>query len=447
VASLTYSSADGDPAPDHSTSPTRVQWLLALFALILTSKAILMLILTGGERATIDLAEGSPLFQVLCAMVYASCALFAVRRRNAMRHYLRSNVPLLLLLAVAVASIAWSVQPGISLRRVIALLGTTTVGFFLATHFSYEQLVRLLVHFFSVILLASVVMTIVSPDLAIHSDEFHAGAWRGAFAHKNNLGEAMALAVPVFLLAIRDRVSARGPLVLALLASIGFLAMSGSKASILSSAAALCVLPLLGASRLPLRIALPFGAVAGSLFLSIATYTALHFEELLLAFGRDLTLTGRTVLWQAAIFAGMDNPLLGVGYRAFWLGEDGGVGVLGTLASSFALTIDHGHNGFLDLWLELGVPGLALFLIVLVGYARASSRFAIEGIRASALLPLVFVVLLVPISFATTVILDRNNYIWILFVTFLLYSRESGRSRPGPSFVSPSLPAQPHGTP
>lgn len=75
------------------------------------------------------------------------------------------------------------------------------------------------------------------------------------------------------------------------------------------------------------------------------------------AVGKDPTLTDRTKIW--AFVLGMHtNPLVGTGYQSFWLGprledfwEHSGLG-----------QINEAHNGYLEVYLELGLIGL-LFLV------------------------------------------------------------------------------------
>jgi exopolysaccharide production protein ExoQ len=79
------------------------------------------------------------------------------------------------------------------------------------------------------------------------------------------------------------------------------------------------------------------------------------------AVGKDVTLTGRTFLWSEGIQTGMQNPVVGVGYAAFW--------VPGTLEAEklwFHFDIPgrtgfHFHNLFINLFVELGVIGCGLW--------------------------------------------------------------------------------------
>jgi O-antigen ligase len=79
--------------------------------------------------------------------------------------------------------------------------------------------------------------------------------------------------------------------------------------------------------------------------------------------GRDPTLTGRTDLWKY-LLSMHTNPLLGTGYESFWLGPR-----LEFVWRKFWL-FNEAHNGYLDIYLNLGLMGLFL----LGGFLVASYR-------------------------------------------------------------------------
>ncbi len=88
--------------------------------------------------------------------------------------------------------------------------------------------------------------------------------------------------------------------------------------------------------------------------------------------GRDLTLTDRTLIWRD-LLAMNTNPLIGVGYDTFWLGER---------REQFVEvhTVDEAHNGYLEAYLELGAVGLFLLAgVVLSAFARALQSLATES--------------------------------------------------------------------
>lgn len=83
---------------------------------------------------------------------------------------------------------------------------------------------------------------------------------------------------------------------------------------------------------------------------------ALFFDnsgELVGALGRNATLTGRTDVWKRALGIAK-NPIFGTGFETFWLGS--------RLAWMRMLDRDlnHAHNGYLEVYLNLGFVGVGL---------------------------------------------------------------------------------------
>jgi len=90
------------------------------------------------------------------------------------------------------------------------------------------------------------------------------------------------------------------------------------------------------------------------------------------ALGRNPTLTGRTEIW-ATIIPMAANPLVGAGFESFWLNPH----VAERLAVvSPGLPLNEAHNGYIEVYLNLGWVGLGLIaLILLDGYRRAVKAF------------------------------------------------------------------------
>ena len=78
-----------------------------------------------------------------------------------------------------------------------------------------------------------------------------------------------------------------------------------------------------------------------------------HFSE---ALGRGSSLSGRTVLW-ARLLEVHINPIFGTGFESFWLGER-----LEQLEGIFFFVPNEAHNGYLEIYLNLGLMGL--FIII-----------------------------------------------------------------------------------
>jgi O-antigen ligase len=95
-------------------------------------------------------------------------------------------------------------------------------------------------------------------------------------------------------------------------------------------------------------------------------------ESLVTSLGRDLTLTDRTVVW-GELLRMNTNALMGVGYDTFWLGDRLGYFVQNSLVNS-------AHNGYLEMYLELGWCGLLLFAgMVISVFVKATHTLQMDA--------------------------------------------------------------------
>jgi O-antigen ligase len=86
--------------------------------------------------------------------------------------------------------------------------------------------------------------------------------------------------------------------------------------------------------------------------------------------GRDPTFSGRTAIWHI-LPSFVRNPWLGAGYESFLSGPR-----LVQLKAIIDKTFQEAHNGYLEVWLNLGWIGVLLFaVLVIAGYRNAVAAF------------------------------------------------------------------------
>ncbi len=123
------------------------------------------------------------------------------------------------------------------------------------------------------------------------------------------------------------------------------------------------------------------------------------------AVGRDPTLTDRTFIWQIVLSL-QTNPLVGTGYESFWLGSR----LLTVWESGFG-GINEAHNGYLQMYLNLGLVGVFLLCCFLfAGYRTISSRLTVSGGLASLSLGLWVVLLFYNFTEAAF----QNGLLWLM---------------------------------
>jgi O-antigen ligase len=96
--------------------------------------------------------------------------------------------------------------------------------------------------------------------------------------------------------------------------------------------------------------------------------------------GRTSNFSGRTDIW-AALISAAPNPIVGAGFESFWISPS---------TQNFQHTLklqgwwhpeglNEAHNGYLEVYLELGWVGLGLISLVLIsGYRHAVAAFRLN---------------------------------------------------------------------
>jgi O-antigen ligase len=116
-----------------------------------------------------------------------------------------------------------------------------------------------------------------------------------------------------------------------------------------------------------------FALVATSLGITLFALFIDTTGALLESIGRNSTLTGRTQIW-AAVLAQHINPILGTGFESFWMGSR-----MRSVWDMSQLGIEEAHNGYLEMYLNLGWVGLVLLgLLIVSGYRNATELFHLD---------------------------------------------------------------------
>jgi O-antigen ligase len=389
--------------------------LFGVAGLFLFSGALVPLLLS---ESGVDLSPdgGNILLRAIYTCIYAgSLFLVAVRWRRSLAVAFRSWATVALV-GLAAASVVWSAAPDLTLRRSFALVGTTAFGVFLAERYDARQLLKLLAVTLGIAAVMSLAFSVALPSYGLDKGD-HAGAWRGIYAQKNGLGQTMVLATLVcFLLRPLVAGAARAAVTALMALTVLLVLLSTSKTALTALAALLALSALYRALRWHFTVALPIVISVVLVGSGIALWLVSNSEEILVAMGKDPTLTGRTPMWEAISASIAARPWLGYGYSAFWMGRSG---PSAPVIEAIEWVTPHAHNGYLDVALQLGLVGLALFIVAL---AAAVPR-AVAGLRATptaeGLWPMVFLSYMVLYNFTETTLLQQNNVYWALFVATL----------------------------
>ncbi len=367
--------------------------------------------------------EGSLKFQFISGVIYLiAITIIAFNYRHFVPLLLNNKI-LCLLVGLVIVSFLWSVLPGVTLRRSIALVGTTLFATYLVLRYTPRELVVLIAWACTIAAVAGLALVFSWPEAAIHGVGVHEGSWRGVFEHKNLTGRTMVLGTLACVLTLFMRSSSPFTRAIAITGTVCctiFVIMATSRTGwAIGGLLTFLLLPLFVLRRgSPRHFYLKIGLL-GTLFFAVAAYLTVQFAETGLGLvGRDFTLTGRTKLWSLAVEFGSNRPLLGYGYRVFWTEQNAGA-LYGRLWDGASM--GHAHNGFIDVWLDIGFIGLLLVLLLLVGGIARSLRHLGEtdGVLSYWFpLALAFVALA---GMTEQTILTHSSIEWTVFVTTILY--------------------------
>jgi O-antigen ligase len=153
------------------------------------------------------------------------------------------------------------------------------------------------------------------------------------------------------------------------------------------------------------------GALLGAFLVAGVGVVFLAPDLLVAALGRDLTLTGRTDIWDASARFVEAQPWLGYGYYAFWLPDNGPAF---WVREAVAWQVASAHSSWLELALGLGRAGVVLFalqLLATLGRGAGAMLQPQAGLWAPAFLA-TFALYTLSESHA----LQANNIFWIIYV-------------------------------
>jgi exopolysaccharide production protein ExoQ len=374
---------------------------------------------TDTSSAESAYTEGSPLDRNVYSGLLLAGIIVLVQRRQKVLGILRSNWPLVAFSLYCAVSVVWSDYPDVAFKRWIKSLGDFVMVMIILTDRDRFAAIKRVVAWTGFVLIPlSVLFIKFYPDLG---RGYHPWIWTpyytGVTTNKNELGRICLVLGLGFVWRIMTALrsehrASRNKQLLAFGACLAMvfwlLWMAGSTTStscfFMASALMLATNLRMVARRPWLVHAMVFGILSVSisaLFLDVGSGA-------LQAMGKDPTLTGRTDIWKLVL--GMTgNPLVGTGFESFWLGKR-----LERMWSIYWWHPREAHDGYIEVFLNLGWLGIVMFGIVLVtGYRTVLSAFRRNAEEGS--LRLAYFVTAVAYNFAESAF-GSLNPIWFFFL-------------------------------
>ena len=377
----------------------------------------------------------------------AFCVVLLVRQRATWR-ISTLPYPLLAFLLLAILSLTWSQYRLGTFLGILTTIGTIIAGLTLAVIYTRDELLRALgvalrvilglslafELFVSLVVRAPVLPLWVSypqyaedeiPKLLFWSrnELLEGGKIQGIVGNSSLLGFVALLAVIVFAIQFAAHsVSRRWSGFWLVLAVVTVYLTRSATITVALAALAITVLAVLILRTLTTSRARSL-FYTGMVAIGVAAvFAVIAFSSTLLAaLGKSDDLTGRTGIWEAVIQFGSHQPVFGSGWISYWIPW---MPPFDTLASAAGVQQLHAHNAWLDVWMQLGYVGLAVFLLLVLGTLVRTWSLAVDRpqfgagqpgrFSATTLLPLLVMVALIVQSLAESRLLIEYGLMFLV---------------------------------
>ena len=413
---------------DNSIRTSKALWLPVIWLWIVGSRPVSSWLGLSPISGDTQLLDGSPLDRFVFLTLLIAGIIVLAHRRHQTKVLLRASWPILIYFSYCLLSVLWSDFSDISFKRWTKALGDLVMVLIVVTDAQPRAaLQRLLSRTGFILMPASVLLIRYFNGLGRTYDAFTGEpANIGVAIGKNTLGVTTLVlslgAVWRVLALIHDsqqpnrwrHLLAQGTL---LAFGVALLATAHSATSavcfVLGTAFMLATWLFVRGPRPGTVHALVLGAlIAGGLVMFLGGEA-----NLVHALGRQTNLTGRVAIWQAVIPIA-PNPIFGAGFESFWIGPR-----VQTLWREFpVLHPNEAHNGYIEVYLNLGWVGVVLIALILInGYRRASAVFLRESPLGALMVAYIVVAAIYSITEAGFRMLD---VIWIFLLLAIAASDE-----------------------
>lgn len=314
----------------------------------------------------------------LAAIIY----LVVVRLSQSDRNFSFGGWPLAMLLLYVFASTAWSVTPLATIKRDILLaflvaVCSVSVG---SSNADWRKDVfsTLLATPMAWLVGLAMVVTLVAPGRA-----FTELGWRGLASQKNLAGQMMALTLLLLFYGVCHDKLRKWTRIFIILFATTLLLLSKSTTALLGLAFCVSATELL-TLRTTIRHLATWKLALVGVFLvgSALLYFAFILQVLpgagelyskgLGILGKSETFTGRTAIWNLVLGESrFHNTWLGGGYGGFWVGRNS---ISGYVIVGNDLYPGQAHNGYIDIYNDLGILGIFVLAVVLVASLYQAQR-------------------------------------------------------------------------
>ncbi len=375
-----------------------------------------------GSLSAEDYLAGSPIDRMAYLLLMLLALVWMIGdqgRRQALRKAIKSNRYLIFFFAYLCFSVVFSPFPIVSLKRFIKTFGTLSMALLVWTsEHPRKTITELFSWYLGVTMVLSLLFIFFLPGVGTTLEWDGYTSWVGIASQKNTLGGMAALSSLFFLWALLNRERCVRPSVAVMLLALSLYLLVGSHST--TSQGIMAIGSMFLVVRRAIRATTGRRAAATVLLWLVAFTLSVVVLRLAVGkplpqyvvegLGKDITLTGRTFLWAEVVRYALQRPLFGYGYGGFWVGDLGN-----DLWTTFTWRPNQAHNGYLDVFVQLGIVGSVLFVGLLIKTGtRIAAAMRSDGRLASFLL--VLYVSCIITNFSESTFIRLNALEWLLFL-------------------------------
>ncbi len=371
---------------DKTIQTSKALWLPVSWVVICASRPVSAWFgaTPNGMNTQLD---GSPVDAAFFGALLAAAIAVLIHRGRSTRILLAANWPILVYFLYCLISVVWSVHEGVALKRWIKAIGDLAMALVVVTDAQPLAAFRRLISRVGFILLPTSVLFI-----RYYADLGHAYSPDGIQVNTGVTTDKNILGVIVLVISLAtlwrvltllgdkaqpNRSRHLKAQITLLLFGLALLKLANSVTSIVCFVLGAGII---FASRMRTVRRTPAGVHVVCLTIILTGALLILFgggAGVVHALGRKSNLSGRTDIW-AAVIPAAPNAMLGAGFESFWISPS-------VLQFQRTLLLEgwwhpevlnEAHNGYIEVYLNLGMLGVVLISLVLIGgYRRAVAAF------------------------------------------------------------------------
>jgi exopolysaccharide production protein ExoQ len=366
---------------DKDLKTSKVLWIPVVWLWLIGSRGPTIWLGVAPSAGTDTQLDGTPLDRIIYFLIIAVGVVALVLRGSKVLSTIRKNVPLVLYFGFCLLSSVWSDFPDVSAKRWVKAIGDAVMVLIVVTDSNPIGAFRRLISRVGFLLLpASVLLIKYYPGVGRFYDAWHGFVINtGVSTNKNMLGVIVfVITLGTFwrvltILKNSDLPDRRRHLI-AQVVLLGF----GVRVLILADSETSKACFALGACLLVVTTVLSIGRRAWVVHAVALIAVLVGADVMLLGGGRGLVHAmgrnsdlGRTQIWEEVIPMN-PNAIVGAGFESFWLGPR----LHDIQAANPGNPLNEAHNGYIEIYLNLGIIGLCLIAVILItGYWKAVRVF------------------------------------------------------------------------